>query len=39
MILKDFEKTKPEDKEALKAEIKELRAKLLGQQQQLRAGV
>ena len=36
MILKDFEKTKPEDKEALKAEIKELRAKLLGQQQQLR---
>ena len=36
MIIKDFDKTKPEDKDTLKAEIKELRAKLLGQQQQLR---
>ena len=34
-MLKDFEKKKKEDKVALSAEIKELRAKLLGQQQQL----
>ena len=35
-MLKDFEKTKPEEKEALNAEIKELRARLIGQQQLLR---
>ena len=35
-MLKDFEKNKPEEKAALSAEIKELRLKLMGQQQQLR---
>ncbi len=35
-MLKDFEKTKAEDKSELNAEIKELRAQLMGQQQQLR---
>ena len=35
-MLKDFEKTKPEEKEALNAEIKELRARLIVQQQLLR---
>ncbi len=35
-MLKDFEKNKSEDKEELKTEIKELRARLVGQQQQLR---
>ena len=32
-MLKDFERKKPEDKEALSAEIKESRETLLGQQQ------
>ena len=35
-MLKDFKKSKPEEKEALNAEIKELRARLIGQQQLLR---
>jgi len=35
-MLKDFQKNKPEDKETLKNEIKELRARLIAQQQQLR---
>ena len=35
-MLKDFKKSKPEEKEALNAEIKELRAHLIAQQQQLR---
>ena len=35
-MLKDFEKAKPEEKEAINAEIKELRARLIGQQQLLR---
>ena len=35
-MLKDFERKKPEDKEALNAEIKEIRETLLGQQQLLR---
>ena len=35
-MLKDFEKTKPEDKESLNEEIKALRARLVGQQQLLR---
>ena len=35
-MLKDFEKTKPEDKSELNEEIKALRAQLMGQQQQLR---
>ena len=35
-MLKDFERKKPEDKEALSAEIKEIRETLLGQQQLLR---
>ena len=35
-MLKDFEKSKPEEKDALNKEIKSLRARLLGQQQLLR---
>ena len=35
-MLKDFEKNKREDKEALNTELKALREKLLGQQQLLR---
>ena len=35
-MLKDFERKKPEDKEALNAEIKQIREQLLGQQQLLR---
>ena len=35
-MLKDFEKSKPEEKEALNEEIKALRARLIGQQQLLR---
>ena len=35
-MLKNFERKKPEDKEAVGAEIKRIREKLLGQQQQLR---
>ena len=35
-MLKDFEKKKKEDKDALGAQIKELQAKLLSQQQLLR---
>ena len=35
-MLKDFEKNKPEEKSVLNAEIKELRSKLMGMQQQLR---
>ena len=35
-MLNDFEKTKPEDKDALNREIKELRARLMAQQQLLR---
>ena len=35
-MLKDFERKKPEDKEALSAEIKQIRETLLGQQQLLR---
>ena len=37
-MLKDFEKTKPEDKTKLNQEIKKLRACLVAQQQQVRAG-
>ena len=35
-MLKDFEKNKPEEKEVLNHEIKELRTRLIGQQQQIR---
>ena len=35
-MLKDFEKSKAEDKDVLNAEIKELRASLIGQQQMIR---
>ena len=35
-MLKDFEKSKAEDKDVLNAEIKELRARLIGQQQMIR---
>ncbi len=35
-MLKDFKKSKPEEKETLNEEIKALRARLIGQQQQLR---
>ncbi|MBQ8092490.1 MAG: polyphosphate:AMP phosphotransferase [Clostridia bacterium] len=35
-MLKDFEKTKPEDKSVLNAEIKELSSTLMGMQEQLR---
>ncbi len=35
-MLKDFEKSKAEDKDVLNKEIKELRARLIGQQQQIR---
>ena len=35
-MLKDFEKSKPEEKEALNEEIKALRARLIGQQQLIR---
>ena len=35
-MLKDFEKTKPENKEELKAEVKALQAELAGMQQTLR---
>jgi polyphosphate:AMP phosphotransferase len=35
-MLKDFEKSSPEEKDALNKEIKELRARLIGQQQLLR---
>ena len=35
-MLKDYERKKPEDKEALNAEIKQIREQLLGQQQMLR---
>ena len=35
-MLKEFEKRKPEDKEALNAEIKSVRETILGQQQLLR---
>ena len=35
-MLKDFEKSKPEDKEALSAEIKTLRDQLIARQQQIR---
>ena len=35
-MLQDFEKTKPEDKDTLNAEIKELRARLIATQQLLR---
>ena len=35
-MLKDFEKSKPEDKDTLNEEIKALRARLVGQQQLLR---
>ena len=35
-MLKDFEKSKPEDKDVLNEEIKALRARLVGQQQLLR---
>ncbi len=35
-MLKDFEKSKSEDKEVLNREIKELRARLIGQQQLIR---
>ena len=35
-MLKDFEKNKPEEKSVLKPEIKELSAKLMGMQEQLR---
>ena len=35
-MLKDFEKSKAEDKDVLNKEIKELRARLVGQQQQIR---
>ena len=36
LMLKDFEKTKPEDKSVLNAEIKELSSTLMGMQEQLR---
>ena len=36
-MLKDFEKSQTEDKETLNGEIKELRARLIGQQQLIRA--
>ena len=32
-MLKDFEKTKPEDKDSMNEEIKSLRARLVAQQQ------
>ena len=35
-MLKDFEKSKPEEKDVLNKEIKALRARLLGQQQLIR---
>ena len=35
-MLKDFEKSKPEEKDVLNQEIKALRARLIGQQQQIR---
>ena len=35
-MLSDFEKSKPEEKEVLNEEIKALRARLIGQQQQIR---
>ena len=35
-MLKDFEKSKHEEKEVLNEEIKSLRARLIGQQQQIR---
>lgn len=35
-MLKDFEKSKAEDKDVLNKEIKELRARLIGQQQRIR---
>ncbi len=35
-MLKDFERKKAEDKDALNAEIKEIREKLLAQQQLIR---
>ncbi len=35
-MLKDFEKSKPEEKDVLNKEIKELRARLIGQQQLIR---
>ena len=35
-MLKDFERSKPEDKEVLNAEIRELRGKLIGYQQEIR---
>ena len=35
-MIKDFEKSKPEEKEALNEEIKALRARLIGQQQLIR---
>ena len=35
-MLKDFEKSKSEEKDVLNREIKELRARLIGQQQQIR---
>ncbi len=35
-MLKDFEKSKPEEKDVLNREIKELRARLIGQQQLIR---
>ena len=35
-MLKDFEKNKPEDKDSLNEEIKELHSRLIGQQQLLR---
>ena len=37
-MLSDFEKAKQEDKSKLNQEIKKLRARLMAQQQQLRAG-
>ena len=37
-MLKDFERNKPEDKATLNQEIKELRERLIGQQQKLREG-
>ena len=35
-MLKDFEKSKPEEKDVLNDEIKALRARLIGQQQLIR---
>ena len=35
-MLKDYEKSKPEEKDAVNEEIKALRARLIGQQQQIR---